>query len=119
MAGRNEVQRSNCGQGNYGGKTQPGRQPERRLHTEGPRKKKREREKKKREHQMDLLEKQNQRPPTPTTPISPKTHKWEHLCPTYSEEDNDIAEYLTTFERLCVIHEIPDDKRSYSDCEIN
>ncbi|CAM5123239.1 unnamed protein product [Natator depressus] len=43
-------------------------------------------------------------------PITPKIRKWEHFRPAYSEED-DSAEYLTPFDRLCVIHEIPGDKR--------
>ncbi|XP_039378274.1 uncharacterized protein LOC120396999 isoform X2 [Mauremys reevesii] len=63
-----------------------------------------------RNHHLDFLEKQNQNLPTPLIPSSPKILKWEQLCPAYNEA-GDIAEYLTTFERLHVVHKIPDDQK--------
>ncbi|XP_050806227.1 uncharacterized protein LOC127049469 [Gopherus flavomarginatus] len=60
-------------------------------------------------HELAVRELKRQNSP-PAVSTSPKSPKWEQLCPQY-EESSDIAEYFLTFRRLASLHANPEDQK--------
>uniref|UniRef100_K7EZ18 SCAN box domain-containing protein n=1 Tax=Pelodiscus sinensis TaxID=13735 RepID=K7EZ18_PELSI len=59
--------------------------------------------------QLQILEAQ-QRVQQPASPAPLANKSWERICPVYSDND-DIEEFLATFERICNVNRIPDEQR--------
>ncbi|XP_065438558.1 uncharacterized protein LOC135981218 [Chrysemys picta bellii] len=60
--------------------------------------------------QLQVLEERRKSSP-PGTPLPPRHEKnWERMCPIYNDTE-DIEEFLSTFERLCNLYQIPEGQR--------
>ncbi|XP_053884987.1 uncharacterized protein LOC128837688 [Malaclemys terrapin pileata] len=60
--------------------------------------------------QLQVMEERRKSSP-PGTPLPPRHEKnWERMCPIYNDTE-DIEEFLSTFERLCNLYQIPEGQR--------
>lgn len=64
-------------------------------------------------YNLDMMARHGQIPLSPITPFIQGTLSWDKLCPAYKEL-HWIEEYLTTFERLCEVHNVPEDKKVHT-----
>uniref|UniRef100_A0A8C3I3U1 SCAN box domain-containing protein n=1 Tax=Chrysemys picta bellii TaxID=8478 RepID=A0A8C3I3U1_CHRPI len=60
--------------------------------------------------QIQVMEERRKSSP-PGTPLPPRHEKnWERMCPIYNDTE-DIEEFLSTFEHLCNLYQIPEGQR--------